>query len=76
MNRLKSKRSVNSSIYALLIVHCLLLLLSLPLQWPYLSTKSMHRIHATHETTETEYAISEITKPSVYCGEIGGFIFF
>ena len=34
-----------------------------------LCTESLHRIHATQEPTETEYATSEITKPQTYCGE-------
>ena len=35
MNRLKSKRSVNSSVYALLMVHCLLSLfaMAMPVHW-------------------------------------------
>ena len=68
MNRLKSDRSANSSIYVLLIVHSSWYTVScFSLQWPCLCTESMH------ETTETEYAISETTKPQSYCGEVSTF---
>ena len=64
MNRLKSNCSVNSSIYALLKGHRLLLLVrnGHVAIAPNPCTKQ-------HRNESCEYAICEITNPQSYCGE-------
>ena len=66
MNRLKSNCSANSSVNTLLVVHCLSLLFrNGHARAPNPCSQSMH------ETTESsEYAISEITNPQSYCGDL------
>ena len=69
-NRLKSNCSANSSIYALLMRPCLLLLLAMAM-WP------LHRIHAPkqHRNESCEHAICDITNPQSYCGDDSNSLF-
>ena len=77
INQLKSNYSANSSIYTLLKGHRLLLLVRNDYgyshghghAWAPIHATPETLIHATHETTETEYAIYELINPQSYCGE-------
>ena len=67
-NRLKSKCSAKSSIYALLMVPYLLLLLAIAM-WPLaMAIQPLYRIHISKQYRNElcEYAICEITNPQSY----------
>ncbi|KAM0803629.1 hypothetical protein BDR22DRAFT_42174 [Usnea florida] len=62
MNRLKSNRSANSSVYALLMVHCLLLLLYQ--EYAYAPNPCTESIHGTTETSNANMRYPRSPTPS------------